>query len=282
MDLLTQFCIKTAPSLYWALMHTVKVEIFVSRQFCPLQIQNCLACFHICTFAIPKTKPHTKRNYLEYLHVFIFALAAWGVKINCAVKISTFTFLPLCHLGSTRTDKPGSSHMYMVYIYVPAFGLIFCKIWHINRWVFIWDEEVQFHKLGASWANCCKKAPNLDKIGWVSIEKYFTDPRPLVSPAVVVCGLCKLTSDLDPHTCYVNSSWSSNMQISPKLHFQVITSWPQMTFDLDLWSLTAWIWRFPYNISKPSLVLIGQMTFDLDIWPLTSSTNEGSHVASMT
>ena len=24
---------------------------------------------------------------------------------------------------------------------------------------------------------------------------------PLVSPAVAVCGWCKLTSDLDPHTC---------------------------------------------------------------------------------
>ena len=32
-------------------------------------------------------------------------------------------------------------------------------------------------------------------------KKYFAVPGPLVSPAVAVCGLCKLTSDLDPHTC---------------------------------------------------------------------------------
>ena len=46
-------------------------------------------------------------------------------------------------------------------------------------------------------------------------------PWPLVSPAVAVCGWCKLTSDLDPHTCWGNSNWSSSMLISPK-HFQVI------------------------------------------------------------
>ena len=31
-------------------------------------------------------------------------------------------------------------------------------------------------------------------------RKYFTVPGPLLSPAVAVCGWCKLTSDLDPHT----------------------------------------------------------------------------------
>ena len=32
------------------------------------------------------------------------------------------------------------------------------------------------------------------------MKKYFTVPGPLVSPTVAVCGWCKLTSDLDPHT----------------------------------------------------------------------------------
>ena len=32
-------------------------------------------------------------------------------------------------------------------------------------------------------------------------RKYFAVPGPLVSPAVAVCGWCKLTSDLDSHTC---------------------------------------------------------------------------------
>ena len=55
------------------------------------------------------------------------------------------------------------------------------------------------------------------------------------------------------------------------------------------------IWRFPHYINKPILVAIRFPTFQmrwilhfqpilqLDLrWPLTSSTNEGSHVASMT
>ena len=40
------------------------------------------------------------------------------------------------------------------------------------------------------------------------IEKYIAVPGPLVSPAIVVCGWCKLTPDLDPTpigvTSYIN------------------------------------------------------------------------------
>ena len=170
----------------------------------------------------------------------------------------------------------------------------------------------------------------------------------LVSPAVAVCGWCKLTSDLDLYTCYGNSNWSTSMQVSPNLHFQLIvqvdldlwpltawtydgfhiisinqvwfksdfnfsneaiftfsaylTTWPQMTFDLGTWPLIAWtyegshiisinqVWfKSDFNFSNEAIFTFSvylttwpQMTFDLDIWPLTSSTNEGSHVASMT
>ena len=134
--------------------------------------------------------------------------------------------------------------------------------------------------------------------------KYFAVPGPLVSPAVAVCGWCKVTSDLDPHNCYCNSNWSSSMQIKKsKFTFSgYLTSWPQMSFDLDLRPLTAWTYegfhiisinqfwfKSDFNFSNEGIFTFSaylttwpQMTFDLDIWPLTSSTNEGSHVASMT
>ena len=80
-------------------------------------------------------------------------------------------------------------------------------------------------------------------------------------------------------------------------------TWPQMTFDL--WYVTfdcITIWMFTYYINKPSLAQTGlqlfkwghfhifSLSYNLtsnDLWPwiwwpLTSSTNEGSHVASMT
>ena len=69
-------------------------------------------------------------------------------------------------------------------------------------------------------------------------KKILRGPGPQVSPDVVVCGWCKLTFDLDPHTCYGNSNWSSSMQISPNLHFKVILQvdlgWP-LTLICDLW-----------------------------------------------
>ena len=77
----------------------------------------------------------------------------------------------------------------------------------------------------------------------------------------------------------------------------------QLDHDLWPWYITDCmnICRFTYYIKKLSLVQIDfnfsnkvivtfspylitwpQMTFDLHIWPLTLSTNEGSHVASIT
>ena len=123
-------------------------------------------------------------------------------------------------------------------------------------------------------------------------------PRPLVLPAITVCGWCKLSSDLDPHTCKSNSNWSSSMQIRPNLHFQFISQvdlrWP-LTLICDL--LTPWtfesshimsinqVWfKSDFNLSNKTIFTFSaylttwpQMTFDLGICPLTAWTYEGSH-----
>ena len=88
-------------------------------------------------------------------------------------------------------------------------------------------------------------------------------------------------------------------------HFHIsayLTTWPQMTFDLGTWPLTAWtyeslhiisinqVWfKSDFNFSNKAIFTFlaylttwPQMTFDLDMWPLTSSTNEGSHIVPMT
>ena len=72
--------------------------------------------------------------------------------------------------------------------------------------------------------------------------------------------------------------------------------WPcYITFDcMNIWRFTYYIihqvwFNSDFNFSNEGIFTFSaylttwpQMTFDLDIWHLTSSTNEGSHVASMT
>ena len=80
-----------------------------------------------------------------------------------------------------------------------------------------------------------------------------------------------------------------------------LTSWPQMTFDLDLWPLTAWtyegfhilpisqIWfKVDFNFSNEAIFTFSaylttwpQMTFDLGTWPLTAWTYDGSYIISI-
>ena len=128
-------------------------------------------------------------------------------------------------------------------------------------------------------------------------KKHFAVPRPLVLPAVAVCGRCKLTSDLDPHgptpvrvipivLKYTNKS---------KLTFSgYLTIWPQMTSELDLWPLTQWtyegfhiisinqVWfKSDFNFSNEAIFTFSaylttwpQITFDLGTWPLTAWTYE--------
>ena len=121
------------------------------------------------------------------------------------------------------------------------------------------------------------------------------------------------------HIISINQVWfKSDFNFSNEASFTFsadLTTWPQMTFDLGTWPLTAWayegshiisinqIWfkgfhiisinqvwfKSDFNFSNEAIFTFSaylttwpQMTFDLDIWPLTSSTNEGSHVASMT
>ena len=82
--------------------------------------------------------------------------------------------------------------------------------------------------------------------------------------------------------------------------FSLLTTWPQVAFDLGIWPLTTWTYKGSHIISRNQvwfqldfnfsneatftfsayLTIWPQMTFDLNMWSLTSSTNEGSHIAS--
>ena len=50
------------------------------------------------------------------------------------------------------------------------FGVLFRQIWYSDQGGFIRDERAQIIKLGVFWANYCKKAPNLVKIGCFSFK----------------------------------------------------------------------------------------------------------------
>ena len=136
----------------------------------------------------------------------------------------------------------------------------------------------------------------LKQIVWET-QKYFAVPGPLVSPAVSVCGWCKLTPDLDPTPIGSHSSnWSSSMQMSQILHFQTILqiglTWPLTSWTCEgscIESINQVWFQSDFNFSNEvnftfwtHLTTWPQMSFDLDMRPLTSSTNEGSHDASMT
>ena len=103
-----------------------------------------------------------------------------------------------------------------------------------------------------------------------------------MSPAVSVCGWCKLTSDLDPHTGII----PTGPQVCKLVQIYIFRLSYKLTSD-DLWPWFVTsdhmnIWRFPYYTNKPSLVQIGLPTFQmkpfshfqpilqLDLrWPLT-------------
>ena len=115
------------------------------------------------------------------------------------------------------------------------------------------------------------------------MTKYFAVPGPLVSPAVVVCGWCKLISDLDPTPVRVIliglqvCKWGQIYIFSLSDNLISDDLWPWfMTFDCII------IWRFPYYINKPRLVPIGLQFFkwghfhifslfhdliSVDLWP---------------
>ena len=64
----------------------------------------------------------------------------------------------------------------------------------------------------------------------------------------------------------INQVWfQSDFNFSNEVNFTFwahLTTWPLTTFDLDIWLLT--IWRVPYFINKPSLVLIWLQLFKWD------------------
>ena len=122
-----------------------------------------------------------------------------------------------------------------------------------------------------------------------------------MSPAVAVCGWCRITSDLDPTHVRVIPV---GPQVCNKSKFPLsgyLKSWPQMTFDLDLWPLTTWtyegfhiisinqVWfKLDFNFSNEVIFTFSaylttwpQMTFDLGIWPLTAWKYEGPHFISI-
>ena len=136
---------------------------------------------------------------------------------------------------------------------------------------------------------------------FLKTKKNFAVPGPLhvVSPAILVCGWCKLSSDLDPYSLV-----QIRLQLFKWGHFHIFSlSYNLTSDDLWPWNMTSDrinIWRFPYYINKPSLVKSDfnfsnkaiftflaylttwpQMTFDLGIWSLTAWTYEGSHIISI-
>ena len=103
----------------------------------------------------------------------------------------------------------------------------------------------------------------------------------------------------DFHIISINQvwlKWDFNFSNEAIFTFSAyLTSWPQMTFDLGTWPLTAWtyegsliisinqVWlKSDFNFSNEAIFTFlaylttwPQMTFDLDIWPLRGHNNYG-------
>ena len=100
---------------------------------------------------------------------------------------------------------------------------------------------------------------------------------------------------------HINQVWfqADFQQMRQIFTFSVyLTTWPQITSDLNMWHLTSWTYedfhitsinqvkfQLDFNFSNEAKFTFSgyfttwpQMTFDLGMWPLTSSTNESSHV----
>ena len=97
---------------------------------------------------------------------------------------------------------------------------------------------------------------------------------------------------------------TSTFWMRPFTFSAYLTTWPQMTFDLGIWPLIAWtydgshitsihqVWfKSDFNFSNEAIFTFSaylttwpQMTFGIlwYMWALKLSTNEGSHVASIT
>ena len=102
-------------------------------------------------------------------------------------------------------------------------------------------------------------------------KKYFAVPGPLVSP-VTVCGWCKLTTW--PQMTFDLGIWPLTTWTYEGSHIISINQvWFQSDFNFSNEAI------FPFSAC---LTTWPQMTFDLDMCLLTSSTNKSSYVASMT
>ena len=69
-------------------------------------------------------------------------------------------------------SRGGGSHIDMIYLYVPAFEVLFREIWYTDQGVFIRDEGAQISQLGVFRANYSQKG----KFGqnWV-LKGIFSD-----------------------------------------------------------------------------------------------------------
>ena len=105
-------------------------------------------------------------------------------------------------------------------------------------------------------------------------------------PLTLICDLLTAWTFAGSHIISINQVWfqlAFNFSNESFFTFSAyLTAWPQMTFDLGIWPLTAWTYEGSHII--PSLVPIGlqlfkwghfhifslsskwpQMTFDLDV-----------------
>ena len=128
----------------------------------------------------------------------------------------------------------------------------------------------------------------------------------------LICDLLTAWTYKGFHIIWINQVWfKSDFNFSNEAictFSAYLTTWPQMTFDLGICPLTTWsyeeshgpshiisininkVWvQSDFNFSNEAtfslfsayLTTWPHMTFDFDMWPLISSTNVGSHVASM-
>ena len=106
-------------------------------------------------------------------------------------------------------------------------------------------------------------------------KKYTAVSRPLVSPAVAVCGRRELTPDLE--VTPIGVTWFyvvlKYKKISQILHFQVILqvdlTWP-LTFICDLWPQSERRWHHMSCLNTVTQVLLCRRWYS---WQSKASSN---------
>ena len=105
--------------------------------------------------------------------------------------------------------------------------------------------------------------------------KYLAVPKPLVLPAIAVCGMMHIDTWPWSYTCWDHMVVTSpaSIQMSQNLHLKsdYLTNWPHMAFYLHLWLFDPRnMRRFLHYRNKPSLVYILNPSYNLtsnELWP---------------